>query len=52
MVHIVIWAIMFGVWYLYRTYKASVEENEYCRSLECTEDHDNKSKKFMNVENV
>lgn len=26
MVHILIWAIMFLIWYLYRTYKASVEE--------------------------
>ena len=28
MIHIIIWVVMFLVWYLYRTYKASVEENE------------------------
>ena len=28
MIHIIIWAIMFLIWYLYRTHKASVEENE------------------------
>lgn len=50
MVHVVIWAIMFGVWYLYHTYKASVEEDEYYRSLEYTEDNDNKSEEVMNVE--
>ena len=48
MVHIIIWAIMFLIWYLYRTYKASVEENEYC-AYEGTIVNDNKTKEDMNV---
>jgi hypothetical protein len=48
MVHIIIWAIMFLIWYLYRTYKASVEENEYC-AYEGTIGNDNKTKEDMNV---
>ena len=50
MVHIIIWAIMFLIWYLYRTYKASVEENEYC-AYEGTIVNDNKTEEDMNVGN-
>ena len=50
MVHIIIWAIMFGIWYLYRTYKASVEEDEYYRSLEYNTDNENRTEEVMNVE--
>ena len=49
MVHIIIWAIMFLIWYLYRTYKASVEENEYC-VYENTTINDNQTEEVMNVE--
>lgn len=48
MVHIIIWAIMFLIWYLYRTYKASVEENEYC-TYESTTINDNQTEEDMNV---
>lgn len=49
MVHIIIGAIMFLMWYLYRTYKASVEENEYC-AYESTTINDNQTEEVMNVE--
>lgn len=48
MVHIIIWAIMFLIWYLYRTYKASVEENEYC-AYKSTMIEENKKEEDMNV---
>ena len=48
MVHIIIWTIMFLIWYLYRTYKASVEENEYC-TYESTTINDNQTEEDMNV---
>lgn len=48
MIHIIIWAIMFLVWYLYRTYKASVEENEYC-TYESTTINDNQAEEDMEV---
>lgn len=44
MVHIVIWAIMFGIWYLYRTYKKSDEDDEYIVN-------ENKTEEIMEVEN-
>ena len=51
MIHIIIWVVMFLVWYLYRTYKASVEENEEVyRTYESTTFNDNKTEKEMNVE--
>lgn len=43
MVHIVIWAIMFGIWYLYRTYKKSDEDDEYIVN-------ENKTEEIMEVE--
>ena len=50
MIHIIIWAIMFLVWYLYRTYKASVEENEEVyRAYEGATVNDNKTEEDMNV---
>jgi hypothetical protein len=49
MVHIIIWAIMFLIWYLYRTYKASIEENENC-VYENTTINDNQKEEDMNVE--
>lgn len=50
MIHIIIWAIMFLVWYLYRTYKASVEENEEVyRAYEGATVNDNKTEEVMNV---
>lgn len=50
MIHIIIWAIMFLIWYLYRTYKASVEENEEIyRAYESTT-FNNITEKEMNVE--
>ena len=50
MIHIIIWVIMFLIWYLYRTYKASVEENEEIyRAYESTT-FNNKTEKEMNVE--
>ena len=51
MIHILIWVVMFLVWYLYRTYKASVEENEEIyKAYESTTVNDNKAEKEMNVE--
>ena len=51
MIHIIIWAIMFLVWYLYRTYKASVEENEEIyRAYESTTFNDNIPEENVNVE--
>ena len=50
MIHIIIWVIMFLIWYLYRTYKASVEENEEIyRAYESTT-FNNITEKEMNVE--
>lgn len=50
MIHIIIWVIMFLIWYLYRTYKASVEENEEIyRAYESTT-YNNITEKEMNVE--
>lgn len=50
MIHIIIWAIVFLIWYLYRTYKASVEENEEVyRAYEGTTVNDNKTEEDMNV---
>ena len=50
MIHIIIWAIMFLVWYLYRTYKASVEENEEVyRAYEGATVNDNKTEEDMEV---
>ena len=50
MIHIIIWVIMFLVWYLYRTYKASVEENEEVyRAYEGTTVNDNKTEEDMSV---
>lgn len=49
MVHIIIWAIMFCIWYLYRTYKASVEKNEEVyHALESTTINDNQTEEVMN----
>ena len=51
MIHIIIWAIMFLVWYLYRTYKVSVEENEEIyRAYESTTFNDNIPEENVNVE--
>ena len=51
MIHIIIWVVMFLVWYLYRTYKASIEENEevYLAS-ESTTVNDNIPEENVNVE--
>lgn len=51
MIHIIIWVVMFLVWYLYHTYKASVEENEEVyRAYEGTTVNDNKTEEDMSVE--
>lgn len=51
MIHILIWVVMFLVWYLYHTYKASVEENEEIyQAYESTTVNDNKAENKMNVE--
>ncbi len=51
MIHVIIWVVMFLVWYLYRTYKASVEENEEIyKAYESTTVNDNKTEKEMNGE--
>ena len=51
MIHIIIWVVMILVWYLYRPYKASVEENEEIyKAYESTTVNDNKAEKEMNVE--
>lgn len=51
MIHVIIWVVMFLVWYLYRTYKASVEENEEIyKAYESTTVNDNKAEKEMNGE--
>ena len=50
MIHIIIWVVMFLVWYLYHTYKASVEENEEVyRAYEGTTVNDNKTEEDMSV---
>ena len=51
MIHIIIWVVMFLVWYLYRTYKASVEENEEVyQASESTTVNDNIPEENVNVE--
>ena len=51
MIHIIIWVVMFLVWYLYRTYKASVEENEEVyQATESTTVNDNIPEENVNVE--
>ena len=51
MIHIIIWVVMILVWYLYHTYKASVEENEEIyQAYESTTVNDNKAENKMNVE--
>ena len=51
MIHIIIWVVMFLVWYLYRTYKASVEENEEVyQACESTTVNDNIPEENVNVE--
>lgn len=49
MVHVLIWAIMLGIWYLYRTYKASVEESEEIYRVSETTFEDNKKVEDANV---
>ena len=50
MIHIISWVVMFLVWYLYHTYKASVEENEEMyRAYEGTTVNDNKTEEDMSV---
>ena len=51
MIHIIIWVVMFLIWYLYRTYKASVEENEEVyQASESTTVNDNNPEENVNVE--
>ena len=51
MIHIIIRVVMFLVWYLYRTYKASVEENEEVyQASESTTVNDNIPEENVNVE--
>lgn len=51
MIHIIIWVVMFLVWYLYHTYKASVEEKEEIyRANDSSTFNDNKTEKELNVE--
>ena len=51
MIHIIIWVVMFLIWYLYRTYKASVEENEEVyQASESTTVNDNIPEENVNVE--
>ena len=51
MIHIIIWVVMFLVWYLYRTYKASVEENEEVyQAFESNTVNDNNPEENVNVE--
>ena len=51
MIHIIIWVVMFLVWYLYRTYKESVEENEEVyQATESTTVNDNIPEENVNVE--
>ena len=51
MIHVIIWVVMFLVWYLYRTYKASVEENEEVyQASESTTVNDNIPEENVNVE--
>ena len=51
MIHIIIWVVMFLVWYLYRTYKASVEENEEVyQATESTTVNDNIPEENVNIE--
>ena len=51
MIHIIIWVVMILIWYLYRTYKASVEENEEVyQASESTTVNDNIPEENVNVE--
>lgn len=51
MIHIIIWVVMFLIWYLYRTYKASVEENEEVyQASESNTVNDNNPEENVNVE--
>ncbi len=50
MIHIIIWVVMFLIWYLYRTYKASVEENEEVYQASSTTVNDNIPEENVNVE--
>ena len=51
MIHIIIWVVIFLVWYLYHTYKASVEEKEEVyRAYEGSTINDNKTEEVMNAE--
>ena len=51
MIHIIIWVVMFLIWYLYRTYKASVEDNEEVhQAYESTTVNDNIPEENVNVE--
>ena len=51
MIHIIIWVVMILIWYLYRTYKASVEENEEVyQASESTTVNDNNPEENVNVE--
>ena len=51
MIRIIIWVVMILIWYLYRTYKASVEENEEVyQASESTTVNDNIPEENVNVE--
>lgn len=51
MIHIIIWVVMILIWYLYRTYKASVEENEEVyQASESNTVNDNNPEENVNVE--
>ncbi len=51
MIHIIIWVVMILIWYLYRTYKASVEENEEVyQASESNTVNDNNLEENVNVE--
>lgn len=51
MIHIIIWVVMILIWYLYRTYKASVEENEEVyQASESNTVNDNNPEENVNIE--
>ena len=51
MIHIIIWVVMILIWYLHRTYKASVEENEEVyQASESNTVNDNNPEENVNVE--
>lgn len=51
MIRIIIWVVMILIWYLYRTYKASVEENEEVyQASESNTVNDNNPEENVNVE--